>query len=300
MLVSPEMRSTEIRSVFRLAKQLHDHAGDPAGCAEQMSAELARLIDAQVVGMGWVSNDLGLSGQVFRPLGVFGSLIPLEVELFLGEAVEVQDRDPALLATLGRLDELSEVCVTACRQDLLDEASWRGSSHYLKHRRATNVCSTIYSIRRSDVVSGWSGLIAAFRPMGAKPFGAEERELVHGLQLELGEWLWSSFQGGRAVSANAAPKGGADVDAGVSELLSRLSPAQRVVLPYLLEGKTEAEIAAKVFRSRYTVHDHARAIYAACGVRNRVELVLMFTANRRGALPAAQVTSSRQSVYADK
>lgn len=63
----------------------------------------------------------------------------------------------------------------------------------------------------------------------------------------------------------------------MDKLVERLTPAQRLVLPYLLEGKTEAEIGKLIYRSRYTVHDHARAIYATFQVRNRVELVLLFT-----------------------
>ena len=39
---------------------------------------------------------------------------------------------------------------------------------------------------------------------------------------------------------------------------------------------TPQEIAAKIDRSRHTVHDHTQAIYASLGVRSRVELVLLF------------------------
>lgn len=88
---------------------------------------------------------------------------------------------------------------------------------------------------------------------------------------------------------------GARTDRSTSELMERLTPAQRAVLPYLLEGKTEAQIGRLIYRSRYTVHDHARAIYASLGVRNRVELVLLF--NRGDAVPiGAGQTAAQQSI----
>ncbi len=59
-------------------------------------------------------------------------------------------------------------------------------------------------------------------------------------------------------------------------LLDRLSEAQRRVLVHLLEGLSEPEIADRIHRSRHTVHDHTKAIYAAFGVSKRVQLVHLF------------------------
>jgi DNA-binding NarL/FixJ family response regulator len=61
------------------------------------------------------------------------------------------------------------------------------------------------------------------------------------------------------------------------DLCAKLSDAQLAVLSHLLDGLTEPKIAAKIGRSRHTVHDHTKAIYAAMNVNSRVQLVLLFS-----------------------
>lgn len=56
------------------------------------------------------------------------------------------------------------------------------------------------------------------------------------------------------------------------DLLDRLTDAQREVAPFLAETMTEGEIAEALNRSRHTIHDHAKRIYRAWGVRNRAAL----------------------------
>lgn len=60
------------------------------------------------------------------------------------------------------------------------------------------------------------------------------------------------------------------------KLLGLLGDHQRQVLGHLLAGLTEPQIAKKLHCSRHTVHDHTKAIYAVCGVNNRVQLVHQF------------------------
>lgn len=78
-------------------------------------------------------------------------------------------------------------------------------------------------------------------------------------------------------TADEASTAGARLAAGRPDLVARLSSAQEKVLSHLLEGLTEPQIAGRIGRSRHTVHDHTKAIYAALNVRNRVQLVLEFS-----------------------
>lgn len=77
---------------------------------------------------------------------------------------------------------------------------------------------------------------------------------------------------------------GAAIAAARPDLLAHVSAAQQKVLELLLAGLTEPQIADKIERSRHTVHDHTKAIYAALRVSNRVQLVLLFSTP---AAPAA-------------
>jgi len=49
-------------------------------------------------------------------------------------------------------------------------------------------------------------------------------------------------------------------------------PFVKPLVPLLVEGKSEREIAETIGRSRHTVHDHTKRIYRAFGVHTRVEL----------------------------
>lgn len=60
-------------------------------------------------------------------------------------------------------------------------------------------------------------------------------------------------------------------------LLLRISPSQRQILPLLVEGKSEREIATILHRSPHTVHDHVKSIYATLGITSRYELLALWT-----------------------
>jgi len=60
-------------------------------------------------------------------------------------------------------------------------------------------------------------------------------------------------------------------------LLLRISPSQRQILPLLVEGKSEREIATVLHRSPHTVHDHVKSIYSTLGITSRYELLALWT-----------------------
>jgi DNA-binding CsgD family transcriptional regulator len=55
-----------------------------------------------------------------------------------------------------------------------------------------------------------------------------------------------------------------------------LSPARRQVLEMLLDGFPEKRVARIMRVTQETVHSHVKAIYRACGVHSRAELLALF------------------------
>lgn len=83
----------------------------------------------------------------------------------------------------------------------------------------------------------------------------------------------------KIMTDNNFERSGAAIAASRPDLLANISTAQQRVLELLLAGLTEPQIAERIGRSRHTVHDHTKAIYAALKVSNRVQLVLLFSSN---------------------
>ena len=60
-----------------------------------------------------------------------------------------------------------------------------------------------------------------------------------------------------------------------------LSPRQREVLEYVVEGLSNAEIAGRMYLSESTIKQHLRAAYKLLGVRNRTEAAKMIKNHAR-------------------
>jgi DNA-binding NarL/FixJ family response regulator len=93
-----------------------------------------------------------------------------------------------------------------------------------------------------------------------------------------------------AMSTDHFERSGTAIAASRPDLLTNISAAQQRVLELLLAGLTEPQIAERIGRSRHTVHDHTKAIYAALKVSNRVQLVLLFSVHSVPAAPKADAT----------
>lgn len=94
------------------------------------------------------------------------------------------------------------------------------------------------------------------------------------------ESIRAVYRGEGAVSPAVAARvldrlRGGDTGAGSRE--PQLSTSQRAILRLIAEGKSNREIAAKVFLSENTVKSHVQEIFRKLGVRSRVEAALRAT-----------------------
>lgn len=60
------------------------------------------------------------------------------------------------------------------------------------------------------------------------------------------------------------------------DLSEQVPPTAKKILALLVAGLSEPDIAERLGRSRHTVHDHVKRIYARFKVSNRVELSMLF------------------------
>lgn len=65
--------------------------------------------------------------------------------------------------------------------------------------------------------------------------------------------------------------------------LDRLTKRQREVCKLLVNGHNELEIAKRLGCSKFTVHNHIRAIYERYGVHSRDRLVFTLLANHHAS-----------------
>ncbi len=252
-----------VAELLALVHRVHLESADPFRCATALAERLAAVFSAHMVALGELAKPTTGRAASWSTIHIMG------------------DRDD-LPREIQRLVEDS-----SCPMIRALQAGERPTTTV----RTTDV-GLVQPIAHDLLISGaplahrpdWIGTIILSGSTG-RPFPEQDRLLLDTLHRELAPWLWSRIGVGRAHGLDAAPR-----HASRERMVERLSPAQRVVLPFLLEGKTEAEIAKRIFRSRYTVHDHARAIYATFGVRSRVELVRLFmTGDHDGAAMAPPI-----------
>jgi PAS domain S-box-containing protein len=74
----------------------------------------------------------------------------------------------------------------------------------------------------------------------------------------------------------------------------KITPRQREVLDLLLHGHGEKEIAARLFLSKHTIHNHVKAVYRAFGVSSRFELFARCADLAKAQLPEAEQMPERQ------
>jgi DNA-binding CsgD family transcriptional regulator len=101
--------------------------------------------------------------------------------------------------------------------------------------------------------------VGLHRRVGKPPFTSIQRDMVH-LILSKVDWL---HKDGHDVPAN-------------DERLLKLSPREREVLLYLLEGDSRKQIAQRLGLSHHTIADHMKAIYKHFDVNSRAELLALF------------------------
>jgi DNA-binding CsgD family transcriptional regulator len=242
------VRGEQVRGLLQLAHEARE-IGAGAEQHRHMVQGIARLVGAEFVTI-LVDVDFapGRRGEVIEHVASYvdGS-IQLLFDAYRRHGTAFNPGCRVLMArTAGRRagDRL-----THARRELMRDADWYGSEFVTDYQRACGLDDFVYSVQ----VTGRARVsaVTATRALRGKSFDEEDVNLV------------DLFHEEYARLVRPAPRAGGP----------RLSPRGREVLGHLLHGASEKAIAAALSISRETVHGHVKAIYAACGVSSRAELL---------------------------
>lgn len=162
------------------------------------------------------------------------------------------------------------------RGNLVPDSEWFAHPFYRSYVRPVGIAYVIASVCRLGRETGRGYLLSLLnREARHGPFTNEQVMRMH----EVISTLAPMVVGDLRVS----DEGGVHEGLTREEMESRLSDAERRVLPLLLSPLNEAEIAVRLNRSAHTVHSHVRRIFTVYSVRSRFELMHRYMSGRGGA-----------------
>lgn len=251
----------KVQQIVNLFSSVASRSGSVAERREALAAGIAQLIDADI--WVWIHSRIGPESKF--PTG-FAAL----------DGGWTSDAERSAFLTGLHDAELNEVTgrafALAGHQTLLMQEIFRAddpASGVIRQRwsATSGMGECIVSVYPLDERT-MSGL-GFHRRLGKPEFTGKEKAVVHLILAAVG-WLHAD---------------GTEVPGNDNRLLE-LSPREREVLLYLLQGDPRKRIAARLKLSHYTIADHTKSIYKTFGVNSRAELHALFM--RKGGLPAAE------------
>ena len=252
-------------AAVRLLGEVAGHEGDVNTRKRLLMRRLQEFTGAD----GWLWSMTYRKADINQPMSVGVIHDGLTDEQFSGwvEASQVAKPQPPEDPVLGR--ELAKgKHYTRTRRQLVPDAEWYNSPTIQKYRIDRGIDDFLYSIYPlgGDVMCSAIGL---FRHVGREPFSDRHRRVTH-IILSNVEWL--HYAGLPEHRENSVPQ---------------LTPTQRMVLVYLLEGRRRSDIASLLHVTENTAKVHVRNILKFYGAKDQLELVCKFRAGDGQDLPQA-------------
>lgn len=215
--------------------------------------KIARLLSAEAGFWGWGRGhpiDSSLAPVVGIPFG----FTPGEWTVIMEASLDDDGQSMGARPIAERLRVDPQVTVT--RSMLWADEQWVATSTYLRHLAPIGWSDWMTSVHylADDT---WCCL-TLWRRIGEPPFGEAEARL---LDLALAGIRWLHPRISEAIPPQAF------VD---------LSPRQRMVMMYLLDGLSRKQIASTLGVSLHTVNDHVKSLYERFGINSATELAARF------------------------
>ncbi|QDU55501.1 helix-turn-helix transcriptional regulator [Aeoliella mucimassa] len=243
-------------AAVKLLGDVAGHEGDVNERKRLLMQRLKEFTDAD----GWLWSVTFRDASNNRPMSVGVIHEGLTDSQFSGwlEASQVARPQPPEDQPLGR--ELAKgMHYTRTRRQLVTDAEWYNSPTVKKYRLDRGIDDFLYSIYPlggDDMCSA----IGLFRHVGREPFADHHRRVTH-IILSNVEWL--HFAGLPEHRENAVPQ---------------LTPTQRMVLVYLLEGRRRSDIAELMHITENTAKVHVRNVLKFYDAKDQLDLVCKFRA----------------------
>jgi DNA-binding CsgD family transcriptional regulator len=245
------LRADDVRALLRLLGELRELGDHPPQWRRHLLARLDQLCGTRA----------GLAGEVAvvgDPRGRAGVKVVHREEHGVAPHEERRFEEDVVWNTHGPNDAISGswsrygLRFTAARRQLVEDPVWYRSAVANERFRPFDCDDFIVAMTPIPGLRTIAS-IKLFRAWGDRRFGERERLLVELLTGELAcDWM-------ETPTALAGEP--------------RLSRRLRQVLTLLAAGASEKEVAAALALSTHTVHDYAKALHRAFGVRSRSELL---------------------------
>lgn len=243
----------EVERLLLAVTGVEQQSGDLATRRLAILEEIARIASAQAGFWGWGRGhpmDSTIAPVVGLPFGFTPSEWAVIMEASLDEDGRAMSGEPIadLLKTSPQ--------VTAARSTFWTDEQWHSTPSFQRHLAPIGWDDWLTSVRYlSD--DTWCCL-TLWRRAGRPPFGPGE---IAFLDLALAGTRWLHPKISEAIPPQAF------VD---------LTPRQRMVMTYLLDGLSRKQIAAILGVSFHTINDHVKSLYERFEVNSATELAARF------------------------
>lgn len=215
--------------------------------------QIARLTGADAGFWGW-GRGHPVESSVAPVVGIPFGFSPAEWPVIMEASIDEDGRNFSGIQIAERLRQTPHVTVT--RSMLWTDSQWYATPSYRRHLEPIgwdDWMTSVYYLADDT----WCCL-TLWRRAGQAAFQDHERDL---LDMSLRGIRWLHPRISEAIPAQAF------VD---------LSPRQRIVMIYLLDGLSRKQIAATLGVSLHTVNDHVKSLYDRFQVHSATELTARF------------------------
>lgn len=234
------------RAAIQLVGEVHELGACTTAGRQHLVHGLVRLVGGAIAAAVLdTTYSLELKGGIESPaLAGFDDEL---IEVFRAHQIHGSHINPFHERVMPRASALRGQVFSATRDDIVARDHWDGSLWINEYARPARVDQFVCSMRVYEATKAMG--YALMRDAHDRPFGDEDREVVHLVHLGVGP-----------IYEVGSPR-------------QRLAPRVRDTLDVLLTGASDKEIAAILRISPHTVRQYVKTILRTYGVSSRAQLI---------------------------